>query len=58
MAGLYFYKFNTYIQKHYKIRIIMITLSELLAVISILITAFSLGYRMGKDKGKNEKTKE
>ena len=58
MAGLYFYKFNTYIQKYYKIRIIMITLSELLAVISILITAFSLGYRMGKDKGKNEKTKE
>ena len=36
----------------------MITLSELLAVISILITAFSLGYRLGKDRGKNEKTKE
>ena len=31
----------------------MLTLGEFLAVLSLMITAFSLGYRLGRDKRKD-----
>ena len=37
----------------------MVTLSEFIAVISIVIAAFGLGYRLGRDRRNlNDKTKE
>ena len=36
----------------------MISLSELIGVISILLASFGLGYKLGRDKNHNDKTKE